>query len=148
MGDVEIPHFFFLILLAPPVTALVAWWVSNRPERHPDFEPEEMTLDFGSSRDWTFRISREYFEAFVYDLRARFEGWSLNQVAALLTNVMDRRRPDWSVNYLVSIEGKTGEVLLRCLQHDGDGILCCLEVPRAFGSKVHGVVARYPIRLI
>lgn len=144
----DVPHFFYLILLAPPVTALLAWWVGNRPERHPDLEPDEMMLDFGRTRDWTFRISREYFVAFVYDLQARFEGWSMQQVAALLTNVMDRRRSEWAVSHVVSIEGESGEVLLRCLQHHPDGIVCCLEVPRGFGGRVQRVIARYPIQLV
>lgn len=122
-------------------------WLVNRPERTEDLEPGETELDFGEREGMTFRLSYEYLAEFLYDLREKFEnGWSLSQVAALLNNVVDRRKPRWSASYVVTAAGTADELHLHFFQADRNSVLCCFEVPTAFQMIVERHVKRFPVR--
>lgn len=135
--------------LACPLTLLITYWIANRPERHPEAAPGETELEFDEREGLSFRLSYEYVAEFLYELREKFErGWSTNQVAMLLTNVVDRRRAAWSAGYVVRREGVSDELSLRFCQMDRDSVLCCLEVPKPFLRAVRGVVAHYPAKMV
>ena len=140
---------WFLALLGIPLAAGITWWLVNRPERHPEVEPGETELEFGERSEFAFRLSYEYLAEFLYALRRKFEnGWSLSQVAALLTRVEDQRAHEWTARYVVTAAGVTGELKLRFRRMDRHAVHCWIEVPAPFTMIVGRTVQGFPVKVV
>lgn len=69
----------------------------------------------------------------------------LARESALLNNVVDRRKPRWSVSAVITAAGTADELHLHFFQADRHSGLCCFDVPEAFVNIVERHVRRFPV---